>query len=69
MNENITIKYETPSANAYIDLRLECGISGKSQKAADIGLKNSLFSVCLYDECTLIGMGRVIGDGGAFFPH
>ncbi|WP_430789034.1 GNAT family N-acetyltransferase [Virgibacillus flavescens] len=67
MNEGIAILYETPSARAYIDLRLECGISGKSQKAAEIGLKNSLFTVCLYEGSTLIGMGRIIGDGGAFF--
>ncbi|UZD14843.1 GNAT family N-acetyltransferase [Virgibacillus natechei] len=51
----------------YNDLRLEGGISGKSQETATIGLKNSLFAVCIYDKNTLIGMGRVIGDGEAFF--
>ncbi|QHS24566.1 GNAT family N-acetyltransferase [Virgibacillus sp. MSP4-1] len=36
-------------------------------EAAEVGLKNSWFAVCIYDKQTLIGMGRVIGDGGAFF--
>lgn len=67
MNDNFTITNEPPTPIEYNDLRLEGGISGKSQEAASIGLKNSLFAVCFYDEKTLIGMGRVIGDGGAFF--
>ncbi|MBP3038223.1 GNAT family N-acetyltransferase [Bacillaceae bacterium Marseille-Q3522] len=67
MNENFTIINEPPKPIEYNELRLEGGISGKSQEAATIGLKNSLFAVCIYDNKTLIGMGRVIGDGGAFF--
>lgn len=67
MNDNFTITNEPPTPIEYNDLRLEGGISGKSQEAASIGLKNSLFAVSFYDEKTLIGMGRVIGDGGAFF--
>lgn len=67
MNDNFTIINEPPTPIEYNDLRLEGGISGKSQEAATVGLKNSLFAVCIYDEKTLIGMGRVIGDGGAFF--
>lgn len=67
MNDNFTISYEPPTPIEYNDLRLEGGISGKSREAATVGLKNSLFAVCIYDQKTLIGMGRVIGDGGAFF--
>ncbi|MBY7145010.1 GNAT family N-acetyltransferase [Virgibacillus sp. NKC19-3] len=67
MNDRFTIINEPPNPIAYIDLRLEGGISGKSEEAAAVGLKNSLFAVCIYDNKTLIGMGRVIGDGGAFF--
>ncbi|AXF56436.1 GNAT family N-acetyltransferase [Salicibibacter kimchii] len=67
MNDNFTIIYEPPNPMEYNDLRLEGGISGKSQEASTVGLKNSLFAVCIYDQKTLIGMGRVIGDGGAFF--
>jgi ribosomal protein S18 acetylase RimI-like enzyme len=61
------VSYKPPTPSDYINLRLEAGMSGKSQKAAEIGLKNSLFSVTVYDESTLVAMGRLIGDGGAFF--
>lgn len=67
MNDNFTIIHEPPIPTEYNELRLEGGISGKSQEAATVGLKNSLFAVCIYDEKTLIGMGRVIGDGGTSF--
>jgi ribosomal protein S18 acetylase RimI-like enzyme len=67
MDNNFSILHEAPDPQEYIDLRLEGGISGKSKEAATIGLKNSLFAVSIYDQGVLIGMGRIIGDGGAFF--
>lgn len=67
MNDEFTVVYEPPVPIEYNDLRLEGGMSGKSHEAATVGLKNSLFAVCIYDNENLIGMGRVIGDGGAFF--
>ncbi len=30
-------------------------------------LENDLFSICVYDNEKLIGMGRVIGDGAIYF--
>ncbi|AIC93051.1 acetyltransferase [Shouchella lehensis G1] len=62
-----TVMHEAPNPKAYIELRLEAGLSGKSVEAAEIGLRHSLYAVTLYDEDRLIGMGRIIGDGGAFF--
>ncbi|MFD1172331.1 GNAT family N-acetyltransferase [Oceanobacillus picturae] len=67
MDKNFSILHDAPTPQEYIDLRLEGGISGKSKEAATIGLKNSLFAVSIYDQGVLIGMGRIIGDGGAFF--
>lgn len=67
MENNFTIIHEPATPDEYIELRIEGGISGKSHKAAAVGLKNSLFAVSIYDNRSLIGMGRVIGDGGAFF--
>jgi ribosomal protein S18 acetylase RimI-like enzyme len=64
---NFNVSYNPPSLSDYINLRLEAGMSGKSQEAAQIGLKNSLFAVTVYNESTLVAMGRIIGDGGAFF--
>lgn len=56
-----------PTPEDYINLRIEAGLSVKSIEAASIGLKNSLFAVTIYHESTLVAMGRLIGDGGAFF--
>lgn len=56
-----------PSPEDYINLRVEAGLSGKSPEAASIGLENSLFAVTVYYQSTLVAMGRLIGDGGAFF--
>ena len=35
--------------------------------AIDMALKNSLFSVVAVEHDTVIGFGRVIGDGGLYF--
>lgn len=66
MNEYI-VSYVPPTPKDYINLRLEAGMSGKSMEAASIGLRHSLFAVSIYRDSTLAAMGRVIGDGGAFF--
>lgn len=67
MNEQITIGYEPPGAEEYVDLRLKAGLSGKDIEASRRGLSNSLFAVTLRLDGELIGMGRVIGDGGCMF--
>lgn len=61
------LKNEIPSVDDYIAIRLAAGLSRKSAEAATIGLLNSLFGVCVYDDDKLIGIGRIIGDGGCFF--
>lgn len=50
----------------YRDLRKACGLSEKSEEAAVIGLRNSVHSVMIKDNGEIIGMGRLIGDGGCF---
>jgi GNAT superfamily N-acetyltransferase len=61
------IKYEPPAPSQYLELRVEGGLSSKSLEAVKIGLAHSLFAVSLYEGDTLIGMGRVVGDGGTVF--
>jgi len=63
----IRIKEEIPSIENYINIRLKAGLSRKSTEAAEIGLKNGLFSLVAYDGNNPIGIGRIIGDGGCFF--
>ncbi|MDK8192988.1 GNAT family N-acetyltransferase [Paenibacillus sp. UMB7766-LJ446] len=65
--DHINIEHTPPSAAEYLALRKSAGLSAMSQKGAEIGLPNSLFAVCLREENEIVGMGRVIGDGGCFF--
>ena len=62
-----TVTSEIPGANEYRHLREISGLSPKSGVAAEAGLPNSLYAVCIRDGATLIGMGRVVGDGGLNF--
>ena len=55
---------QVPEQAEYRELRVTAGLSPKSQDAAERGLPGTLFAVCLRDGDKLIGMGRVIGDGG-----
>ncbi|MHA7581005.1 GNAT family N-acetyltransferase [Paenibacillus vandeheii] len=65
--DHINIEHTPPSAAEYLALRKSAGLSAMSQEGAEIGLPNSLFAVCLREENEIVGMGRVIGDGGCFF--
>ncbi|MEL6798761.1 MAG: GNAT family N-acetyltransferase [Pseudomonadota bacterium] len=47
-------------------LRVAAGMSDFGEEATRISLANTLHGVWLRDDGTLIGMGRLIGDGGAF---
>jgi GNAT superfamily N-acetyltransferase len=65
--DQINIEHTPPTAAEYLALRKSAGLSAMSQEGAEIGLPNSLFAVCLREENEIVGMGRVIGDGGCFF--
>uniref|UniRef100_UPI0036D7CE4C GNAT family N-acetyltransferase n=1 Tax=Streptomyces cyaneofuscatus TaxID=66883 RepID=UPI0036D7CE4C len=65
--DQIHIEHTPPSAAEYLSLRKSAGLSAMSKEGAEIGLPNSLFAVCLREENEIVGMGRVIGDGGCFF--
>lgn len=56
--------YEVPTAEDYVSLRLRSGMGNKDLERSRTALKNSLFTVSLYDQERLIGFGRVVGDGG-----
>lgn len=61
------IRQELPSVEDYLALRQEAGLSPMSIEGAAVGLPNSAFAVTVYAGELLVGMGRVIGDGGCFF--
>ncbi|WP_315119722.1 GNAT family N-acetyltransferase [uncultured Clostridium sp.] len=64
---NIDVSYETPNGKEYNNLRIISGMSPRDEAASEIGLKNSIFMVTLRDSDKLIGMGRIVGDGGCIY--
>jgi GNAT superfamily N-acetyltransferase len=58
---------EVPSIEEYLRLRVAAGLSPKSAAAAAAGLPNSVFAVLVRHAAQVVGMGRLIGDGGLFF--
>jgi ribosomal protein S18 acetylase RimI-like enzyme len=61
-----TIQAAPIPVTVYCQLRQLTGLSAKSLAAAETGLKNSVYSVIVKHEEEIIGMGRIIGDGGCF---
>ena len=57
----------TPSVDDYRRLRRVSGLSEKTQAAAEAGLPNTWFAVTIHHAGHVVGMGRVIGDGGTAF--
>lgn len=62
-----TTRLAIPSIATYQQLRVAAGLSAKTTEAAAKGLPNSLFAVQVLLGDDVVGMGRVIGDGGCFF--
>ena len=62
-----TTRLAIPAIATYQLLRVAAGMSAKSTEAAAKGLPNSLFAVQVLHGDEVVGMGRIIGDGGCFF--
>ncbi len=65
--QSYDVVQRTPSVEDYLRIRREAGLSAKSHEAATKGLPNSLFAVSVLHQGDVVGMGRVIGDGGCFY--
>lgn len=61
------IEYRSPTVSEYTRLRGLVGWRETDENATDMALKNSLFSVVAVEHHTVIGFGRIIGDGGLYF--
>lgn len=57
----------TPGLEDFLRLRKVSGLSEKTREAAALGLPNTWFAVTIRHQGRIIGMGRVIGDGGTAF--
>ena len=56
-----------PDPETYCHLRRASGLSPKSLEAAARGLPNSIFGVSIELDGEIVGMGRLIGDGGTAY--
>lgn len=56
-----------PADDVYRRLRADAGLSPKTAEATARGLPASLFAVQVLAGDDVVGMGRVIGDGGCFY--
>ena len=59
--------FATPAADEYLALRVLAGLSPKSAEGAAIGLPNTFFAAVVRKGEQLVGMGRIVGDGGLTF--
>lgn len=67
MVNEVEVRVETPTPEQHQQLRVKAGMPKRSDAATRKGLANTLFGVCLYREDDIVGMGRVVGDGGMVF--
>ncbi|WP_217907242.1 GNAT family N-acetyltransferase [Janthinobacterium sp. PC23-8] len=67
MSTPYTTRLAIPDVATYCQLRSAAGLSPKTAQAAAKGLPNSLFAVQVLQGELVVGMGRIIGDGGCFY--
>ena len=62
------IKYieRTPSAKEFNYLTNSVGWGIRKNNIVEEALRNTLYSLCVYDDTKLIGYGRIIGDKTIF---
>lgn len=67
MDEEITLVERFPGVDDYLRLRAAARMHVHSAEAARRGLPNTLYGVSLVRHGEVVGMGRVVGDGGCCF--
>ena len=61
------LEHRSPTISEYRKLRASVGWWDVDEGSAETGLANSLFSVVAVEKDNLVGLGRVVGDGGLYF--
>lgn len=64
---NINIKNDSLTPEIFINLREKVNFKYYSYEDVKIALKNTLYSVIIYDEDNPVGMGRIVGDDRIVF--
>jgi len=61
------LEHRSPTISEYKTLREAVGWWDVAEAAAEAALGNALFSVVAIEKGELVGLGRVVGDGGLYF--
>lgn len=61
--DDIKIVRRAITADEFIEMRQSVGWDYPEKEVISIGLKNTIFSVCLEKDKDIVGYGRIIGDG------
>jgi len=67
MTDDYTLTLDVPTVADYCRLRAASGLSPKSPEIAARGLPNTIHAALVHRDGAVVGMGRVVGDGGAFY--
>ena len=67
MRDVIELVEQFPDVADYCRLRIATGLSLRTREAAARGLPNTLYGGSLVRDGAVVGMGRIIGDGGCFY--
>lgn len=68
LSEKIILSHDLPTPEEFQQLRIKAGLSPRNPEAIAKALQNSCFCVTLRTQGkVLVGMGRIIGDGGTAF--
>ena len=65
--DEILLVERAPGIDDYRRLRTATGLSPKSEDAARRGLAGTSHGVSLLRRDEVVGMGRIVGDGGCFY--
>ena len=65
-SDDIVLVERFPAIDDYRRMRALTGLSEKSAEAAERGLANTTYGVSLLRGNAVVGMGRIVGDGGCF---
>lgn len=61
------IEHRSPTISEYKRLRSAVGWWATDENATEVALGKALFSVVAAEEDNIIGMGRIVGDGGLYY--
>jgi ribosomal protein S18 acetylase RimI-like enzyme len=67
MSKQVRFENSNPTSEQYNYLRKEVGWPTYGSDVVEKALSKTFFSVCVFDEGTIVGMGRVIGDDAIYF--